>query len=821
MEGDQGEKMKSDVEKRNSLSPGNWLYSVLIMMCITVFTYSPLFPTTTNNGLLFLGNKNIAPVIYLDNGIPVGVAVDVVHAIAKYIPQIIEIKAMDWSEAQALVARGEADALIQINETEERKKIYDFSDSLLESHFSIFTRIEKMGISELSNLRSLKVGVESGGLPRKLIEKDPQILSIIIPNFIDGFKQLSEGSIDAVVVDYRVGSYFLAQSNIRNIKVTGDPIAVSYSCFAVKKGNIKLLSDINNALKMIKTNGTYQTILDKWKPEEVVFHTREQITQITYRVTILVLSVIIIIAIIWIYLHKKELSKRKAAEEMLKEQYSTLLGIINSADALVFSVDRHYRYTSFNLGHAAAMQALYGEEIKQGHALLEYMTVPEDREISKRNLDRALAGEHLVEEAYSGEEIRSRRYFRVSHSPIKTEEEIVGVAVLAQDITDRKLAEEALHRLNRELRAISECNQALMRAEDEQTLLDGVCHIVCGEAGYHMAWVGYAENDDAKTIRPVAWAGAEEGYLEEARITWADTERGRGPSGTAIRSDKSACIQDFTTDPQAIPWRDSALQHGYRSSAALPLKGEDGRTFGVLNLYSTEPNAFTKEELHLLEELAGDLAFGITVLRARLERSQAEKGLKASEERFRRLAENARDVIYRMSLPDGIYEYMSPAARELFGYTPEEFYSSPLLIRKVIHPDWQGYFEDQWSKLMTGDLPPTYEFPIVHKSGEIRWVNQRNLLIHDDAGGIVAIEGIVTDVTERKKTEEEIRELNEELEQRVRERTAELEEKNAELQKMNRIFVGRELRMVELKEKIKEFEKRDRPHGEKVKGLDI
>jgi PAS domain S-box-containing protein len=197
------------------------------------------------------------------------------------------------------------------------------------------------------------------------------------------------------------------------------------------------------------------------------------------------------------------------------------------------------------------------------------------------------------------------------------------------------------------------------------------------------------------------------------------------------------------------------------------------------------------------------------------ERKRAEKALKMSEERFRRLAENARDTIYRMSLPDGAYEYMSPAAIELTGYAPEEFYRNPQLLREFIHPEWRPYIEEEWSRLLKGEMPPTYEFQIIHRSGDVRWVNQRNIMVRDEEGRPVAIEGIVTDITERKRSEEELcrlneklRSLNEELEQRVKERTAELEVKNAELYKMNRLFVGRELRMVELKEKIRELERK-------------
>ena len=164
-----------------------------------------------------------------------------------------------------------------------------------------------------------------------------------------------------------------------------------------------------------------------------------------YNVTISMLFVLFLIALIWMVTLKKELTKRKTAEEELRKQYFTLRSIINSANALIFSIDRQYCYTSYNKRHAAVMQALYGVEIETGQSLLDYMSVPEDREAARGNLDRALAGEQLVEEAYSGEELRSRQYFQVAHSPIKTETgEVIGVAVLAHDITERKLAEEAL-----------------------------------------------------------------------------------------------------------------------------------------------------------------------------------------------------------------------------------------------------------------------------------------------------------------------------------------------------------------------------------------
>jgi PAS domain S-box-containing protein len=135
------------------------------------------------------------------------------------------------------------------------------------------------------------------------------------------------------------------------------------------------------------------------------------------------------------------------------------------------------------------------------------------------------------------------------------------------------------------------------------------------------------------------------------------------------------------------------------------------------------------------------------------ERKQAEEKLNESERRFRFLAENATDMLYRMSLPDGRYEYVSPASLTMFGYAPEEFYASPALIRAIIHPAWHGYFEEQWARLIAGNMPPTYEYQIVHKRGDTRWMNQRNTLIWDESGKPLALQGIVTDVTERKLAE--------------------------------------------------------------------
>lgn len=129
--------------------------------------------------------------------------------------------------------------------------------------------------------------------------------------------------------------------------------------------------------------------------------------------------------------------------------------------------------------------------------------------------------------------------------------------------------------------------------------------------------------------------------------------------------------------------------------------------------------------------------------------------IKASTRENSRLADIEMNVFYRMSLPDGKYEYMSPASFELFEVTPEEFYKSPKKIRDLMLPKWLPYFEEQWHRLLAGEMPPTYEYQIVTPSGKTKWIGQRNVLIVDDNGTPIAIEGITFDVTD---THELIRE---------------------------------------------------------------
>jgi PAS domain S-box-containing protein len=197
---------------------------------------------------------------------------------------------------------------------------------------------------------------------------------------------------------------------------------------------------------------------------------------------------------------------------------------------------------------------------------------------------------------------------------------------IAQGI-ERKRAEEKLARLNRTLRTLYECNQALVRATEENELLRSICRILVEVGGLRMAWVGYREFNQEKTVRPVAQAGYVDGYLERVNITWADTERGRGPMGTAIRTSTTSWNSDILTDPNMAPWRAEAVKRGYASSIALPLMSQ-GEAFGALALYTEDCDAFSRGTIEQYTDLANNLAYGVAALRTLEERKRAESEIR-------------------------------------------------------------------------------------------------------------------------------------------------------------------------------------------------
>ncbi len=322
---------------------------------------------------------------------------------------------------------------------------------------------------------------------------------------------------------------------------------------------------------------------------------------------------------------------------------------------------------------------------------------------------------------------------------------------------------EEMLRLNRSLQAISQCNQALIHTFNEMELLQKICSIMVESGGYRMAWVGYAENDDAKSVRPVTQAGFEEGYLDTIKVNWADVPLGHGPTGTAIRTGQPFTMRNLQTNKKFKPWLHEASKRGYRSIQCLPLKiGKD--VIGAITIYSEIDDAFDAEETVLLTALADNMAYGITMLRIRKAREKAEEGLIEQQKRFSQALEAAQAGVWEWDLKTG-KNIWSDEIWKLYGLERGEQNPSYKLWLSTVHPDDKKSIIQKVADAVKKNISTNIEYRVNHPDGSVRWLMTRGMPLLDDSGHAVRYIGTIIDITERKLLEEERANLQVQLQQ--------------------------------------------------------
>ena len=308
-----------------------------------------------------------------------------------------------------------------------------------------------------------------------------------------------------------------------------------------------------------------------------------------------------------------------------------------------------------------------------------------------------------------------------------------SVVIVISDMTEWQRTAERQERASRALRMLAVCNAILVRATDEVRMIADMCQAIVDVGLYRFAWVGYGEHDPTKSVRPVASAGDDGDYVQNAHVTWDDGERGRGPGGTAIRTGKFGITRNTQTEPDFEPWRRMAADKGYHACVALPL---DHEVFGFLTIYSAQADAFDEEELRLLIELADDLAFGIAALRA-----------KQARERLATIVEAAGEGVEGLDHACMITSWSRNAER-IFGYSAAEIVGQPAEI--LVPPEIAGEAMWLFDKISRGDTVEQFETTRMAKDGHRIAVSVTYLPARNAAGEVIGIAILTRDDTPRR-----------------------------------------------------------------------
>lgn len=216
------------------------------------------------------------------------------------------------------------------------------------------------------------------------------------------------------------------------------------------------------------------------------------------------------------------------------------------------------------------------------------------------------------------------------------------------------------------LQSFSAFTKAMIRTDNETALMEDVCRICIEVGGHHMAWVAIAENDAEKSLTPVAHWGECGCFFDNFHASWSETECGKSPIGTSIRTREPVIFQNLMTNPRFETCCEAAEKCGFNSCISLPLR-DDKQVFAALVIFNAQPNVFDKEQTLLLKELAEDLSYGIQNLRLKADRKkEIEKSLMLAA-----VTEQTSDGVITFDA-SGTIEYLNPSFINLCGVPADE-----------------------------------------------------------------------------------------------------------------------------------------------------
>ena len=376
--------------------------------------------------------------------------------------------------------------------------------------------------------------------------------------------------------------------------------------------------------------GTSWAMVAKMDRQEIYAPLRRRLVAAVSVLSALLLSGALLVALLWRQRDAQFLKQELALEKERAALAERLTHLMRNANDIILLLDTEGRVLEANdraLNH-------YGytlPEIQQ--KTLRDLRAPESRAELDRDFQQIMTAGAIFLETLHQRKDGTTFPIEASSRWINVGSETFILSII-RDITRRKTHEREIERLNRLYAALSQVNQAVVRAGSREELLREVCRVLVQFGGFQMAWLGWVDPDSPQVV-PLAQFGDAAGYLKQIQVFADDRPEGRGPVGTAIREGRPCIFNDCMTDPQFEPWRQAAARSGWHSLAAFPIRRE-GAVRGALAVYSQQSDFFGAKEQALLEEAASDISFGLDILIRDQHRRQAEEALREAKEALAR-----------------------------------------------------------------------------------------------------------------------------------------------------------------------------------------
>ena len=456
----------------------------------------------------------------------------------------------------------------------------------------------------------------------------------------------------------------------------------------------------------------------------------------------------------------RDVTESKKANEIIIKEKDKFAKIAATSPGLIYSM-RQNKDGSLTYPYAShAVEEIYGfsfEDIENNADKIFELIHPDDlgKVIQSIKETKSQLVPLKVEYRYF-HPIKGLVWHEVNSLPVLEPEGTVICHGIITDVTKRIEAEHKIEKANRLYFFISQINQMIVRTTDEQTLFREACDIAVNVGKFRMAWIGIIDETTKKVI-PAMIAGEDRGYLSIIKTITIDEvlPEGRGPGGTALREQRYVVCNDIENDLMMKPWKEEALDRGYRSLMTLPIK-KFGKVIGIFTFYASEKNFFDEEEIALLQEASGDVGFAMEIFEKEALRKKAEQGVFESEQRYHTLSEVSPVGIFRTDA-SGSTTYVNPRWCQMSGLSPEEALGIGWL--DAVHFEDKIKLFEGWENATSNQEISESEYRFVRPDGTITWVMGQAIPERNSENQIVGYIGTTTDITERKIAEDAI--LNE------------------------------------------------------------
>ncbi|GLQ30198.1 EAL domain-containing protein [Litoribrevibacter albus] len=434
-------------------------------------------------------------------------------------------------------------------------------------------------------------------------------------------------------------------------------------------------------------------------------------------------------------------------ESSLREPFKNLSRGANTYDAIpeeISLVDREGRVRQVNKAICLQLNKTQQDCLEQSCHELQHNV---EESVEECEICRAILSHQSLEQ-YRFYHPKDEQWYEVSLSPIAFSSHQAGMVHVRRNVTEEKVAQDRLNTMNRLYTVQTHTNKAIIGAVDREDLFQRICDIAVKEGEFLLAWVGLVKHD---TVVPSCFSGEGKDYLKEMKMTVDDSALAKGPVGRAAKTGMVQYVNDTSSDPTFVPWRDAAVERGFQAVAAVPIK-VDNQVVGIFTIYSQLPEVFGKEMVSLLSSISDDLSAAMVMISKERRRLDAEKKL----HNLSQAVEQSANAIIITDTASRI-EYVNRSFTVLTGYLPEEViglkpnilrseYTSDETLQEIrealeMGREWHGKIQNR------------------RKDGSIYWSRQSIFCIRDEMGNIIQYASTSEDHTELHEAQETIKQL--------------------------------------------------------------